>query len=373
MFGLLLRSQRSRRPSVWARSSVLWAVFVSLCFLGGCAADAPPRPPRIQAPQSVTDLTVAQIGHDLLLRFRAPRFAADGRRLSKPIEVEIFREIATRGAASPALFGTGKPWTVLKPAAVNRLVQNGEIRYRDRLPPEEFSRFENATVAFMVVTLTRGFRGHPRLSEPSNVAQVKLLPVPAAIEDVEARQLRGGIELHWAAPERPSNARSSLSLTGYTVLRAAGGAPKLFTRLAVTRTPFYRDAHFQFGIEYTYIVRGTFTEAGYSAETEDSSPVIITPRPVFPPLAPAGLVAVFTGTAVELLWKPDTGPDVAGYNVYRRAAGKPPMRLNRGLVRTTVYTDHSSLPPSPFIYWVTAVDVYHNESEPSGEATVRVR
>lgn len=373
MFGLLLRSQRSRRPSVWARWSALGTVFLLLCFLGGCAADAPPRPPRIQAPQSITDLTVAQIGHDLLLRFRAPRFAADGRRLTKPIEVEIFREFATSGPALPELFSTGKPWTVLKPAEVNHLAQNGEIRYRDRLPPQEFSRFENATVAFMVLTLTRGFGGHPRLSESSNIAQVKLLPVPAAVEDVEAHQLRGGIELHWAAPERPSNAASPLILTGYTVLRGTGAAPKLLTRLAVTRAPFYRDARFQFGIQYTYIVRATFTEAGYTAETADSSPVIITPRPVFPPLPPAGLAAVFTGTAVELLWKPDTEPDIAGYNVYRQAAGKPPQRLNQELIRTTVYTDRSSLPKSPFIYWVTAVDVYHNESEPSGEVTVRVR
>lgn len=372
MFGFF-RSQRTTRPSVSIRWSALALVFGAPCLLGGCAAEAPPRPPRIQAPQSVTDLTVAQIGHDLLLRFRAPLFAADGRRLTKPIEVEIFRQVETQRPVSPESLMTGKPSIVLKPAAVSHLARNGEIRYRDRLSSREFSQFENATLAFMVVTLTRGFRGHPRLSEPSNIAQAKLLPVPEAVGDVEARQFRGGIELRWAAPERSSHLVSSPSLTGYTVLRATGAAPKFFAPLAVTHAASYHDTQIQFGTEYTYIVRATFTEAGYTAETADSSPVIITPRPVFPPLPPTGLDAVFTGTAVELLWKPDRGPDIAGYNIYRQAAGQPPKRLNRTLVRTTVYTDRSALPQSPFMYWVTAVDLHHNESAPSAEATVTIR
>lgn len=368
---MLFRSQRSRPASVWTRWSGFALLFGALCLLGGCAAEAPPRPPRIQAPQNVTDLSVAQIGHDLLLRFQTPRFAADGRRLTKPIEVEIFREAETHGLVSPESFGTAKPWAVLKPPAVSRLAQSGEIRYRVSLSPQEFSRFENSTLAFMVVTLTRGFRGHPRLSEPSNVAQTRLLPVPAAIEDVEASQLRGGIQLRWAAPEQPG--QSPPRLTGYTVLRASGAAPKSFALLAVTQAASYLDTHIQFGTEYLYIVRATFTEAGYTAETADSSPAIITPRPVFPPLPPRGLVAVFTGTSVELLWKPDSGPDIAGYNIYRKASGEPSMRLNQSLVRTPVYTDRSPLPPPPFIYWVTAVDLHHNESEPSAEATVRTR
>lgn len=373
MFGLLLRSQRSRRAPAWTQWPALALVSSTLCLLGGCAAEAPPRPPRIQAPQSVTDLTVGQIGHDLVLRFRAPRFAADGRRLTKPIEVEIFRETETRGPVSAESFSKAKPWALLGPAAVRGLAQNGEIRYRDHLSPQEFSRLENTTLAFMVVTLTRGFRGHPRLSEPSNIAQTILLPVPEAVADVRARQVRSGIELRWTPAELPRRSTPSPNLTGYTVLRGSGASPKAFAQLAVTQAPSYRDTQIEFGTKYTYIVRATFTEAGFTADTADSSPVIITPRPVFPPLPPTGLTAAFTGTAVELLWKPDSATDLAGYNIYREAAGRPPERLNRSLVRTTVYTDRSPLPPSPFIYWVTAVDVHHNESEPSAEATVTIR
>lgn len=344
-----------------------------MCLLGGCAAEAPPRPPRIQAPQSITDLVVAQIGHDLVLRFRAPRFAADGRRLTKPVEVEIFRQAEAHGPVSAESFTKAKPWALLRPAAAGGLAQNGEIRYRDRLSPPEFLRLENTTFAFMVVTLTRGFRGHPRLSEPSNIAQTILLPVPEAVEDVRAQQVRSGIELHWAAAELPRRPAPSPSLAGYTVLRGSGASPKAFARLAFMQAPSYLDTQIEFGMKYTYIVRATFTEAGLTAETADSSPVVITPRPVFPPLPPTGLTAAFTGTSVELLWKPASETGIAGYNIYRQAAGQPPERLNRSLVRSTVYTDRSPLPPSPFLYWVTAVDLHHNESMPSSEATVTIR
>lgn len=373
MRAFVLRGAR-RSLARWRASRCFLALqLFAVSFFAACAAEAPPRPPRIQAPQPVTNLTVAQIGHNLALRFAAPRFAADGRRLTKPIEVEIFREVSRHGPVTEDSFNTVKPWAVLNPAALHHATSSGTIRYLDRLSPSDFSRFENSTFSFMVVTLTRGFRGHPRLSDPSNIAQTKLLPVPAAIEGVEARQTRGAIELQWRSPTLSTRPGPSLRLRGYAVLRATRSAPNDFTELAETITPSYRDVRFRFGTSYIYVVRATFSEGGYTAETADSSPVYITPHPIFPPPSPSGLRAVFTGSEVDLSWMPVSEADIAGYNVYRRTRGAAARKLNQEPVKTTVYTDSTALPGKSYVYWVTSVDLHHNESQPSAEARVETR
>ncbi|MGH9435325.1 MAG: hypothetical protein ACRD06_04935, partial [Terriglobia bacterium] len=112
----------------------------------------------------MNDLVVAQVGHTLVLSFRAPRLATDGRGLTKPIEVELFREVAARRVGR---ITASTPWATIKPQELARFERGGEITYRDDLSPQEFRQSTGAVFSFTVVTLTRGFRGHVRKSDRS--------------------------------------------------------------------------------------------------------------------------------------------------------------------------------------------------------------
>jgi len=61
--------------------------------------------------------------------------------------------------------------------------------------------------------------------------------------------------------------------------------------LASSPTNSYRDAAFDFGKTYLYTVRAVIPGDGSTVESSDSFPVIVTPRDIFPPAVPQGLVA----------------------------------------------------------------------------------
>ncbi|MGH9400921.1 MAG: fibronectin type III domain-containing protein [Terriglobia bacterium] len=321
------------------------------------------------------DLNVTQAGRTLVLSFTAPRQATDGRRLTKPLEVEIFRQVAGLGAQSKNGLNSPKslkPFVSIAPQQLPPLERGNTITYRISLTAAEYSRSMGARFVFRVVTLTRGFRGHPHLSEPSNTATTKLVDVSPPIVNLIARQAPHAIELEWSAPQESFTGGPLPVITGYRVYRVMKSQiePILIGEAPSTS---YRDTHFKFGETYIYSVAAVFTRDGYTATSAPSEPVGITPREIFPPPSPSGLTAVYTGNAVELIWKPEIDPDLAGYNVYRLEQGKLGERLNSQLLRTPAFSDRAIQQNTKYIYWVTAVDTAKNESQPSAHVTVEAR
>jgi hypothetical protein len=113
-------------------------------------------------------------------------------------------------------------------------------------------------------------------------------------------------------------------------------------------------------------------EAEVQVEGADTPEVKVFADDVFPPAVPSGLQAVFSGPGqqpfIDLIWAPDTDADLAGYNVYRREEGGPPVKLNSELVKTPAYRDATVTPGKHYLYSVTAVDLRGNESARSEEA-----
>lgn len=344
------------------------------CLFWNCAAEGPPHPPRIQRPTKVTDLAVVQIGRTLRLSFTAPLRAMDGRKLTKPIGVEIFRQVTPPGESPSNVFVGVKPWVSISPRDLSRYQHEQEIVYEDRLSGQEFDRSVGDTFSFMVVTLTRGFRGRPRSSDPSNVARAKLLDVSPPVQDLQVTQSPQSLNLRWVAPTHSLTGSSLPPLVGYRIYRREEAHSASEAKLvAETQKPSFSDTHFQYDQTYSYTVRAVFEKEGYAAETADSAPASITPRNIFPPNPPQGLTAVFTGRSVQLIWKPSLAPDIAGYNVYRQTQGQPPERLNHELLRTPVFSDSNMIRGMQYTYWVTAVNLVHHESLPSQKVTVEIK
>lgn len=113
-----------------------------------------------------------------------------------------------------------------------------------------------------------------------------------------------------------------------------------------------------------------------TTESADSKLLVVTPKDVFPPSAPQGLVVVYVPAVadapahLELSWPISPEPDIAGYNVYRSEEGIPPKRLNPQLLLTPAFRDMSAMPGRHYTYSVTAVDRAGNESPASSPVSV---
>ncbi|MGH9402462.1 MAG: fibronectin type III domain-containing protein [Terriglobia bacterium] len=322
------------------------------------------------------DLGVTQAGRALVLSFTAPGLATDGRRLTEPLEVEIFRQATGRGTPQSSAFTSPtplKPFASIEPQELRQFEHGNRITYRVELTAGEYSRSVGTVFAFRVVTLTRGFRGHPHRGEPSNIATTELLDVSPPLVNLIVRQAPHALELEWSAPKASLTGGPLPAIAGYRVYRGVKTQPGEPVSMGKASSTAYRDTHFQFGETYIYRVAAIFTSGGYTATSAESEPVEITPREIFPPPAPAGLTAVYTGTAVELIWKPEIEPNLAGYNVYRQEPGKPGQRLNPALLRTPAFSDGAIMQGAKYVYWVTAIDAAKNESAPSARVAVETR
>jgi hypothetical protein len=327
----------------------------------------------VERPLPVRDLTVNQVGSAIEIRFTLPTEAVDGADLTKPLEVEIFR----KPGQYPADVVFRQSWLSLKPADLGKPDAEGKVNYTAQLPADEFRRSIGETLNFEVQTLTRGFRGRPIESEPSNVAALTVLDVPQPVTGLAVETTKAALNLHWSAPSMTLTGSPVSTVSAYEVYRSErepGSAARtaIYRLMGEAHDTSYEDANFEFGHPYSYKVRAVVSVNGRQAETQDSAPVEITPRDVFPPAVPAGLSGLYTSGAVELIWSPNLEPDLAGYNLLRREEGGQPKRLNQELLRSPLYRDIDVTSGHHYFYQVTAVDLSGNESAPSPEVEVVV-
>ncbi|TAM84234.1 MAG: hypothetical protein EPN47_02655 [Acidobacteria bacterium] len=337
---------------------------------GACGVQAPPEPPRVEVPQQTKDLAVAQIGPTLHLTFTIPTLATDGELLSKPVQIEIFRNVSPSGQQPVQPDAGGKPWMSLPPQQLSTYAHGGSVDYPLQLSPKEFRQYVGSTFSFSVIGLTHGFRGHPHRSAPSNIAQATLLDAATPVVNLAVKPTQDALMLTWDKPGETLTAVPPSHISAYRVYQSATGKPGSFKLLGEAQSNQFADRSFQFGQEYHFRVSAVTTVGKDSAESELSAPVSITPRDVFPPPVPTGLTAVNTAGAVDLLWNASSGNDLAGYNIYRNDGGGPFERINKGLTPTPIFHDSTVSPGHIYEYAVTAVDLAGNESDKSQPASV---
>jgi hypothetical protein len=105
-------------------------------------------------------------------------------------------------------------------------------------------------------------------------------------------------------------------------------------------------------------------------EGEDSAPVTVFARDIFPPAVPSGLEAVASGVGqkpfIDLTWVPNSDADLAGYNIYRREPGATAWtKINTEVVAIPAFRDEKVESGRKYVYCVTAMDLRGNESERS--------
>jgi hypothetical protein len=308
---------------------LLWAVLL----LGvSCAKVAQPLPPVVSPLPATQQLELVQVGTTIRLTY--PRPSADIRTVS------IFMQC-----------GPQTEWAPLEPIAVIEFPE-GPVT-----PPEKLSYSEVAPPPDCRYAIRYG-NGRRRLSAYSNIRETSPEPAPLPPTALQADVLNDRIVVTWMAPKANVEGGPA-TVVGYLVNGVHSAS-----------TPQFVDTTFEFGQQRGYRVQTIGRLEDPLTLSVPSEELTIIPRDTFGPPAPVGVVGLFSGGQVRLVWEVVEAADLAGYRVYR---GLEPdqMQIVASLVPSNSFVDAS--PPrveTALYYRVSALDRSGNEGEKSAPARI---
>jgi hypothetical protein len=350
-------------------------------LMTGCGAPAAPLPPTLNLPQPVRDLAARRVGDTVHLTFAVPQKTTDKLPVRGPMTAKLCRSVDA-GPCQPA-------GTLAIPA------QQKFSSIDDNLPAA-LTQGPPRLLTYKVSILNRAEKSDGDSSPAYAVAGA----APAQVTDFSVTPGRKGIMLSWREIDvspgatdwiqfdrtrilEPSSQPSTREITDHNPLTGRKtpeeAAEQVFRVAETTAThpPYALDVTAHTGNSYRYIAQRIqqVTVAGRTVEIASllSSPVETAYRDVFPPPVPVGLVSAAdtTSKAIDLDWTPDVDPALAGYIVYRRAAGtnEAPQRISPAgkPVTTSTWSDTTALPDQRYDYSISAIDVSGNESHRSAE------
>ncbi len=365
-----------------------FALFI-LSLAAGCGAPGEPSPPTPPVPVAITDLAAQQAGDGVQLTFTMPAKTVSGDHLAEPPAIEVLR-----GTLKPDRSPDAKSFRVVS-TIPGALVGNYRSEDREQIVVPFTTEELRASLGDTLIYRVRTRASRKRTSPDSNTVSVRILPVPERITSIQATVTESAIELNWQAPTRTSAGGPLSAISEYRVYRgeldaaSADAAAKDISQakwkspmalLASSPTSAYRDTLFDFGKTYLYVIRTVISPAGSPVlESSDGNPTIVTPRDIFPPAVPQGLVAaVIAGgptnaLEVDLSWSINVETDLAGYRVYRsEQEGTAGQSVTPDLLLSPAYRDNSVQPGRRYWYSVTSVDRSGNESAPSAPVAAEV-
>jgi predicted phage tail protein len=218
----------------------------------------------------------------------------------------------------------------------------------------------------------------------SNLVSVPLVATLPAPPEVKATLVSQGVSLTWPTVGVPSGEQKLHAQFRYRVMRRtgdtaeavkAGEVPLAGDSATFVDTGIEWEKNYQYWI--TPITQWQIQGRKNETEGRDSQIVSVFTHDVFPPAAPEGLQAVFSGVVqrpgIDLTWTPNIDQDLAGYNVYRRlSTGNALAKITTEPVKTPAFHDGNVDPGATYIYSISAVDLRGNESTRSAEASETV-
>jgi hypothetical protein len=185
----------------------------------------------------------------------------------------------------------------------------------------------------------------PANQSPGNVTPaVPPAPAPLVAKSLGFNSTATTYHVFEAPPAPATNASPAL-----TVPAALTAQP-----LAVTTLPLKGVG---VGTERCFFVRPVDAVFGTVVQGPASPVACVTPRDTFPPAAPKALAAIGSAGVINLIWEPNTEPDLAGYIVLRgEAPGDKLQALTAAPITSTNYRDSDVKSGVRYVYAVVAVD-----------------
>jgi hypothetical protein len=373
----------------------IFPLVVPVLFIAACASPGEPVTRRPPVPTPIDDLAAGQSGNTVVLTFALPRETVERKPLKHPPAIEIYRSFSEAPAPSTLPQPAPTLLVTIPSDLVGHYAVEGRATYADPLTPEILKDHGGATATYIVRTSVSSKKS----SADSNLASLRINPVPEPIDDLHAEVVHSAVELTWTAPDK-TPVGPAPPIREYRIFRAelpastppaqpatpppaAANAVTRSTptleRIAQSDSPAYTDLKVALGRTYEYAVRSVVDYSGQELESTDSNQLTITVRNTLPPSAPQGLEVVLVPATpqapaqLDLSWAINPETDIAGYNVYRsEEQGVLGTRLNSGLLPTPTFNDMSRVTGHRYFYSVTAVDRSGNESAPSSAVSAEV-
>ena len=348
-----------------------------IASLAGCGTPGAPQPPSLQLARPVDDLTASRKGNRVELDWTLQRKNTDRTLVKHLPAIRVCRREGT-GLMSTCDVVVEIPPPKAPPQPKKKQEESPAIRmqYVDSLPP----RFGQENPADFVTYAVEEVNSHGRSAGLSNQVPIPVAPTISAPDKLSAQVSGDGLRISWTGPAPPA---APLGLNyRYRIMRKPVGAPAYIVLADVepAATGSYLDKTFEWEQKYEYRIT-TLTQVASrgintAVEGDDSKPVEVFTRDIYPPAQPAGLQAVFSSVGqkpfIDLTWAPNLEGDLAGYNVFRRVEGAQFEKLNKQLVSASSFRDENIEPGRSYIYAVSAVDLRGNESQRSAEASETV-
>ncbi len=355
---------------------------LSCAVLGSCGAPGPPMPPSLELAKPVSDLRAVRKGNRVYLTWTVPSRTTERMTVRHPGVTRVCRSV--RAEVTDCKKPTDEIPPDRFPLLSSQPGKSGETpriqaNYIDTLPPDVQSQDPTAEVNYAVSVLNQAGRS-AGLSNQASVPSAPTLPPP---QNFSARVGGDGILLSWDCAS-PGVDTPGLRHKMRIYRREQGQAteskiaePDLTLCSSATSASQFLDQTFEWQKRYDYraTVATIVSEPGkpdVGIEGDDTPVTQVFANDVFPPSVPTGLQAVFSGVGqalfIDLVWSPDSEPDLAGYNVFRRERNSEWSKLNLDLVRTPAYRDTSVQSGREYFYSVSAIDERGNESRHSEEA-----
>jgi hypothetical protein len=216
-----------------------------------------------------------------------------------------------------------------------------------------------------------------------NRASVPLVPTLPTPQSVQAEPVPTGVRVSWDQVWPPKKDSPFTLEFVYRVMRKVEGAANAVMVKQVSvgnEAVIFVDDGIEWEKNYQYwIVPVTLWQMGErkgEVESDDSPVTAVFAHDIFPPAVPSGVQAVYSavpgGSFIDLTWRPNGEPDLAGYNVYRRTGSEPAVKISTETVKTPRFADPGIQPGMKYFYSVSAVDLRGNESAKSEETSETV-
>ena len=348
---------------------------LALSLLAGCGSTGVPLPPSLELARPVSDLRAVRKGNTVYLTWSAPEATTDRHGIRHPGPTEICRAMGTTMRDCGVAVGR-VPFA--KTPAASKAAPKPQLSYSDQLPENLQTENQTSNVVYAV----RVLNSYGKSAGFSNLVQVPAAPTLAPPADLQAQVVAEGVRLMWKPAVPPKDIPGVRYL--YRVYRREAGTNGETVvgevRLTDDTSLTLLDRGFAWGKPYAYrlTVVTVIAQGGAEQQVEgdDTPGVTVVTHDVFPPTTPTGLQAVFSGPGqkpfIDLIWAPDTEPDLAGYNVYRHEQDGEPVKLNSDAVKAPTFRDTDVQAGHQYFYSVSAVDVRGNESARSEEASEAV-
>ncbi len=353
--------------------------FILLVIFFSCGKKGPLQPPIVRIPKTVEIVALIQRGDKVLLRWNNPVNYIDGNPINGLSEVEIWLlEKPWEELETPELTEMSEP---VEPNWEKEFKKGGHLLLtisKERLLDYVFDDEPENPVMQVVFPLGEDFMSKQYLFSirvKDSRQRKSLFSTPISFEakilsrpplNFNAEVFADKIVIKWDPPVENIDLSIPPLFVGYNVFRGAEKSKAVRLNSALIKGQSYEDNSFEFGTTYTYFVRASANEYSPFLESEDSEVLVVTPKDIFPPAPPKGVVLVTGPDILSLSWDANLENDLGGYRIWKRAEGESEfvVLMEEPFLENT-YTDSAVEKNIRYYYAVTSMDKTGNESQKS--------